>query len=335
MKKRFAFFTVVVFAFSLIAQAGVFEEGLKYLKLSRKAKLNENIKEETDFFQKAFKEFKRDAGGESLLLLLYTGLRLDRKSEIDRTAAEFIKKDRTGFLQSVFQYTFLNLDEKQRLSDYLNSVSEKIPFISNFAITGNGFHPFQKESPAVQFTLQADAACSFTLEGNMIRETQYKKGDILFPFAWQENFFGKSWLEAGFNSENALTSYAVNKKLKLFMDMPTGLHYKDGSFGINGKEFKIETKTVRKRNALYLLGTLIFASGAIAKKSPDATTTGVTIKSSTYIIISAICAGAYLFDAKKMSAPDKKNIKFNRELAEEIEKIKSDVKVNIEIEEED
>jgi hypothetical protein len=339
-KQKFGFVAITLIALLLnfTTYAEGYEQGLNYLK---KAKSQQKSRWKKGYLEKAYQSFIKSNQKNARLLQVYTGILISKSEAVKPIAARFVINYRTRYILMIADLEILNLKEKKKLKTYMLDVEEQIPHIDKIDVLKKYIYPFRGDTPGIRFALTAPAAVVLKIDGSVQNEGQFGKGTNSFTFEWKNTYMDKNSLDLEFNAANDLIDHSRKSEIIVDLDLPHNLSYYNGNYSVRGENFRNETKVVKRIDIRYLLGVLAGAAIGVllylAEGPPwtddegnirkDGVKNGLTYGG----LIGGISLIGLISNPKHVSVPHKENIRYNRELTKQIERLKKEVKVNLRI----
>lgn len=340
MRKHIAVWVILLFSLNLLAYSGTLDEGLQFLRQARKARANENEKEELEYLAKAFEKFQATHDSDSLLLLSFTGSKLHKENETNPVFVDFIKQDRRGYLDKITHCPYLLSDEKEVVKNSMLVIENSIPYIGDIGINPKSIYPYRDQQAGITFNLNANAQCNLSMNGLALVNQKLSRGENEMKWPWSDGYLNLESLGIALDSRNDMSTDSKKITVKLIKSIPENLVFENYSFGIKGKTFLEESKRKYKKEKSGFAKWAVGFGGIFGSLGALATVIDNKDTRSSNLIITGVCATILLvglFMPKKETSEYQivtieKNRIYNEELNKEIEAKKAEVKVEMEVE---
>jgi len=330
MRRAISIISILAFSFNLLAYTGGFNEGLKYLKMAKKARMIGNDEDEKNYLTKAYEIFKEDLSRESKFLQVYTGALIEKDDEIESVAEGIVKKHREDYSEFVTELGYIDEEAKRGVLEYLEEIEDKIPFIERIKVAKEEIYPYRGGKPGITFSLNTKAHMNMKVDGNEEEmSSSYPEGENEAGFTWRDYYVLRRHLDLELKAKNAFSEYERFRRMLIDISKPMSLYYKNNEFGLQGKEFKSETKIKKRIDPLFLLlGIIHIVGGSIGTVSGKSEYVWLIIGGGLFSTIG-------LTNGKEVTIPDLENISYNKQLKKEISEKKKNIKVKMKISKEE
>jgi hypothetical protein len=333
--------SLIVFSFNLAVYAsGFYEKGLNYLRSAQKRD-NAPIKDSKTrrILENAYRAFKESRQKNARLLQVYTGQLLSKDDAIKPVAVQIVRNYRNRYIPMIAELEVLSMNEKKELKRYMLTIEEQIPYIKDIKSGKPSIYPFLGERPAIKFTLSNRATVQLKIDDSSESSRLFPGGTNTLSFKWKERYMDKRMLYLTLNASNDIATEKEEKELFLDFKMPHRLRYNNGKYQLEGEAFRKETKTVTRKQPRILLGGLLLGAvlgGLVYLVKESEETGGIFTQQErrqrgliTGGVIFGLSTILFLTTNIKKSVPHHENIRFNRNLKEQIEELKKRIRVSV------
>ena len=342
MNYSIALLVLTIFSFNLTASTDFLDEGIISLNKAKRAQiLQMNQSDITGYLHDAYSCFKKCDETKAKFLQIYVGQRIGLDKEIEKTAASILNGHRKEYITIIANINELDENEKMLLKKVILTEEEKIPFIEAIDLKKKVIFPYRDENPWLKFNLNQAAKVSLSVDDNPESSGNFPRGEGLIVINWKDSFIEKGSLRLGLNTLNNFYSDSKQCDMQLEVKMPDSLQFSTGTFGIQGKQFKEESKLVKKPNGNYLWGIVLgMGLGYLAYSFKKDTQTGEFYTNSQRVTHGIIVGGLFCVMSliclfrfpKKSHVPHQENIAYNKELSRQIDEKKKEIMIKLNLE---
>jgi len=317
------------------------EEGIKYLKEARRAqKLQMNSYDIREYLEGAYRNFKRAGEPEARFYLIHVGRLLGKEDEVITMAGTAVRGEKDRYVTLVAELRGLTQQEKESLKGYLRNIEIQFPFINDIRLEKQVFYPYRGDDLVLDLSLNAQSKITLNVNAEPVIQLSLSPGTHPLSISWEDRFMEEYCVDLKFTAENNVGSDVKAKKLCFNVQIPEGLYYKDSDFGIYGKDFKNETRMIKKRNfgnrvKVLLISAVVGLGGYLLEEDSD----GTPLKKDERILRGVLSGGLifvlsiplYSKSYKTVYLPDEGNILYNKNLKKEIEAKRKEIMVGLEL----
>jgi len=339
MKKKLALLLLFLFLLysSNISLIAFESEGQKLLLEGKKHFNNGKFDKAIEILNKALSFDLSDK--EKIEAHLYIGIcwiALNSVPEGERHFKEIIKINP--------EYIFEKEEFPPEIKNIFDKTKYQFPIIYEFFSLPEIFHPYANDVPYFKFKITAPDCLNLSAtRNNQIvfkdRKCFESSGQQIYQWGWRDELVKMNKINFTLLPDKNKNEYYFERKVKLEVEMPKELLFKNNTFQIEGREFLPETKIKKSYPDLLLWSGIaaLFGVGAYASftYNPEKNTYLNEKKYSkvTYITLGVISVALSLFSLKVAFTPKKKevsieeNIEKNNKLKKEIQPLKEKIKV--------
>lgn len=232
------------------------------------------------------------------------------------------------------------------IKNIFEKAKEQFPVIYNLSVEPLVFHPYKDEKPSLSLMLTAPDCVNLIIKNNDQIIIAHQKcfetpGINTYEWDWNDELLKSDEFNLSLIPEKNQKEYSFERKLKLQIEIPKNLLFRDNLFRIIGRENLPEIWIKKSYPNLLLYSTLgvVMSIGAysLLTSNPEKIANQQNISKSSSIatgIVGCVIAIASFVKAltpKKKKVPINENIEKNNQLKNEIQLLKEKIEVKQEL----